>query len=159
MTLTRLKAETVLIGTDLNSGRAGRLLLDYRAYDPTTATLGSMVSLDAFLLAGLAGMGIEPADPDNLTDADFATIVTAADRARFLDYAELAAMQWVLSAMTSPDERTGTQTQNWGSFRKDFAASVASRREELELIYGLDGTLSGGVVDLNFDRGGSWGYE
>src|SRR4051812_5728436 len=126
MGLTRLIAETILVGPDMLSGRLGRRAALAKLHVPATAVLGAIPAVGAMLGDALQAMGIYPADPTDPQAADLA-LVADADRARLADLAELRGLWMVLGNLDEVDEQEGTDKQDW----TQFAEHVRKRANDL----------------------------
>lgn len=105
-----------------------------------------------FALVGLDATTVETANAD-LDDAfreafaavdgsydDFASLADA-DRAKFVAYGTLAALDLALLRWDVPNEKQNNSSQDWGSLLKELRGLVDSLRARVDLLYGTDPTI------------------
>lgn len=157
MAITRLQLEKLLVGPDMMSGRAGRIAVKARLYDPTTVTLGAIPALADPIYQGLRSFEVYAADPTDPVDADIATIAPA-DLGQMLDVAELRLLESSLGNWDRYDQQAGIDSQSQGRLGELLLKRITDLRAKLVQIYGVVPGVTGttafgiGVIDLDFQQ-------
>ena len=124
--------------------------LAYAGLDSATAD-GSNADLADGKVEGYRSLGLTPASPLNLVDADLAGVADPCVP-QLLDVAELRTLENILGNRSSPDQMADTDNQQWhGKFYDSLEATVARKRKQCERQYGYGlSSLTPGVLDLGF---------
>lgn len=132
--------------------RRSKAKMAYAKLDVTTQDGTNQDLLDA-KLEGLRSLGLAPASPVAVVDADLAGVADC-DVPQLLDVATLRLNETILGNRASPDQMADTDNQQWhGKFYDSLEATTERLRRQCERQYGYGlAPLTPGVFDLGFQE-------
>lgn len=140
MPLTRIQAETALI-------RRCRGKMELAGMDIFTMD-GTNPDLNWPFYDALLGMGIQPADPLEISDSDLAGME---DPQEFLDRAEYRLLKDIAGNITLTDITIGPRRENLSQLAGQLDKQIDRMKLHLEQTYGVGtGSLSAGSISLDF---------
>lgn len=140
MTITRANAEAELVS------RAKKKM---ELIGLVVTTVGTNADLNSPLAAGLRGLGIVPASPITVSDADFTTLGDA-DLDEFFDRAELRLLENIHGSIDLVDITSGPQKESLGQLATQLEKSIDSKQKRINDKYGDTG--SGSAFSVSLDR-------
>lgn len=142
MSLTRANVESILIR------RCGKLLT---AADLNGTTVdGTNADLNDPLGYAIRKLGYTVTTPTSVADADVALVATS-DYDACLDLAELRTLETVLNEVIRLVSVTvGPHREDLSDMAKALEAMIARKRKQIQDEYGTFGTVTAGVIDLDF---------
>lgn len=152
MPITRLQIETLLVGADAVSGRAGRIAVKARLYAAANVTVGAIASLADPIGEALRSLAVYAADPTDPTDDDLA-VVESTDFGQLVDVAELRLLESCLGNWDRWDETAGADSQAQGKLGELLQKRIDELRKKLLALYGYgDRAFGVGVLGLDFQE-------
>ncbi len=157
MAITRTQLETLLVGSDKISGRAGRMAVKARLYVAADVTLGTIPALADPIYQGLRSIGIYAADPTAPVDGDMVTLPPSG-LSQVLDVAELRLLESCMGNWDRWDETAGVDSQAQGKLGELLQKRIEAVRKQLKDIYGnipgvtAASTFGVGVIGLDFQQ-------
>jgi|DewCreStandDraft_4_1066084.scaffolds.fasta_scaffold78472_2 hypothetical protein len=143
MTVTRVAIETVLVSRT-------RKRMDFVGM--SVVPDGHNADLNDPISTALQRMGITPADITQIQDSDLATVE---DVSQLLDLAELRLLENIYGNSDAVDIDALDRSEKYSQFTTALEKAIARKTEQINTTYGMGlGTLSAGVIDLDFQAKG-----